>query len=618
MEAERNHRRDALELALQVVQDQHAHHSQKLQDKDAEFSKFEEELLQHRQALDLALQVMKDREEHCANALEEQRVEHEQIFNQTLEEQRAQHKSALELALQVMQDREDYFANALEEQRAEHECLFNQVLEEQRAQHRSELELAFQVLQDKDEHVAAALEEQQAQHKAELERVVREQLAGHEVEMERAMQEHQAHHQSTLDLAHQIVQDKDDHHARTLEDHHEQFQSEMERALQAQRLQHQSDKNAQQQNHVREKEVKVQELQREAQEREVHHERELQALREAHRLELDTAMQAKENEAAKKMKDMEKVWEQRFEKRSKVLLACLREAVQVMEEVTLEVEFAPLVRERKEDFVYELSMATFPVVCLDASPSTTPLMVTLAAFEVEALGKAMDGGVELQTFGRCQKVPSERATSGSWALDTAARGGTGTTELLEPLGGQRGGFDKVEPESWLQTVRLRDQLEEEHRQMRLLDAKLQAIVKERCRHEGFPRLADMEDSLEPEPDVDDMLLLPLHINEVLRVLREAHRSPVQSDVICVPLRLAQMSVAVGEALEETKSRSSCAALSEVSLLLYQLSGKEVPEPTLAPQEGRCGSPRTIGSFAGRRPGEPPARFPKPRPSGANA
>ena len=28
-----------------------------------------------------------------------------------------------------------------------------------------------------------------------------------------------------------------------------------------------------------------------------------------------------------------------------------------------------------------------------------------------------------------------------------------------------------------------------------------------------------------------------------------------------------------EALEETKSRSSCAALSEVSLLLYQLSGK---------------------------------------------
>jgi hypothetical protein len=29
-------------------------------------------------------------------------------------------------------------------------------------------------------------------------------------------------------------------------------------------------------------------------------------------------------------------------------------------------------------------MATFPVVCLDASPSTTPLMVTLAAFEVEA------------------------------------------------------------------------------------------------------------------------------------------------------------------------------------------------------------------------------------------
>eukprot|EP00435_Cladocopium_sp_Y103_P057606 s49_g19.t2 len=144
----------------------------------------------------------------------------------------------------------------------------------------------------------------------------------------------------------------------------------------------------------------------------------------------------------------------------------------------------------------------------------------------------------------------------------------------------------VEPESRLQTVRLRGQLEEEHRQMRLLDAKLQAIVKERCRHEGFPRLADMEDDcLEPEPDVDDMLLLPLHINEVLRVLRAAQRSPVQSDVICVPLRSAQMSVAVGEALEETTSRSSCAALSEVSLLLWQLSGKEVPEPTVAPQEG---------------------------------
>eukprot|EP00435_Cladocopium_sp_Y103_P057274 s49_g19.t1 len=178
----------------------------------------------------------------------------------------------------------------------------------------------------------------------------------------------------------------------------------------------------------------------------------------------------------------------------------------------------------------------------------------------------------------------------------------------------------VEPESRLQTVRLRGQLEEEHRQMRLLDAKLQAIVKERCRHEGFPRLADMEDDcLEPEPDVDDMLLLPLHINEVLRVLRAAQRSPVQSDVICVPLRSAQMSVAVGEALEETTSRSSCAALSEVSLLLWQLSGKEVPEPTVAPQEGRCGSPQrfpttTSGSgAAAKRPGSP-ARFPKPRPS----
>eukprot|EP00435_Cladocopium_sp_Y103_P051602 s49_g16.t1 len=150
-------------------------------------------------------------------------------------------------------------------------------------------------------------------------------------------------------------------------------------------------------------------------EKEVHHERELQALKEAHRLELETAVQATENEAAKKMKDMEKVCEQRFEKRCKVLLACLREAVQVMEEVTLEVEFASLVSERKEDFVYELSMATFPVVCLDASVSTSTSTVTLAAFDVEALGKAMDGGVELRSFGRCQKVPSETKTSGGRA-----------------------------------------------------------------------------------------------------------------------------------------------------------------------------------------------------------
>eukprot|EP00434_Breviolum_minutum_P022683 symbB.v1.2.020016.t1/scaffold1662.1/size108665/4 len=107
-----------------------------------------------------------------------------------------------------------------------------------------------------------------------------------------------------------------------------------------------------------------------------------------------------------------------------------------------------------------------------------------------------------------------------------------------------------------------------------------------------------------------MLLLPLHINEVLRVLKAAHRSN-ENDVICVPLRCAQVSVAVGEALEETTSHSSAAALSEVSLLLWQLSGKEVLETSLAPEEGqRLESPcrsQSLTCSAG------PPRFPKPRP-----